>query len=386
MVQRSGVERFELAALALVTAVFLVVVASYLATGPQLLGDSQRYLEGAEALLATGRIHGKAGNYKGYILFVAAVKLLIGDSLAQQWVIIYLHALAEGVALLCLYALGRMLFGAPAALISAALYALNIYALRWTPQIGTESLFMAFIIVASWLCVKASQSPWLWLTALPVAVFASSIRPNGIAMLPVFLLFFLLSLRRRLRLAAIALVCAVSLLAVPAVTGELNRLASHEDLVAQLEKGTVIWRFESVEMPRLEGASGDQLVDVTRYIFDYPLETLQLMGRRLEAAWFWQRPDYSDRHNLFLIVLLPGLYVLAAVGLYRQYRSGVTPAHLLPISLVVAQCAVLVISFANHDHRFTTTVMPLVFLYSAHGIAALRHMSFLSTSKARRAP
>lgn len=378
--------RWEWAGLAVVAAIFVLLVASFLLAGPQLMGDSQRYLGGADQFLTTGNIEGKAGNYKGYVLFVAAVKSVVADDATQKWLIISLHAVLEGVALLCLYSLGRVLFGARAGLIAAGLYALNFYALRWTPQIATESLFMACIIIASWICIKASRSPWLWLAALPVTVFATSIRPNGIAMLPVFLLFFLFSIERRLRLVLIAVMCAGFLLVFPAITEELNRAAGHENLVAQFEKGTVIWHGESVEMAQLDSESGNQLVDVIRYASTYPLETLALMGRRLKAAWLWQRTDYSDRHNLFLAIVLPVLYVFAALGLYRQCRSRITATFLLPVALVFAQSAVIAISFANHDHRFAAMVMPLIFLYSAHGAVGFLDVIPRIASRADRKP
>lgn len=360
----------------MVLAVFAAVTGTFLAAGPQAVGDTSRYLNGAEGFLATGTITGKAANYKGYVLFVAAIKSLTGDAQLQRWLIILFQAVASGAALLCLYSLGRMLFSRSAGLMAAGLFAVNFYALRWTSQIATESLFMAFIIIACWLCVKSLNRSSLLAPAVVVTLFAVSIRPNGIAMLPMFALVFILSMRGTLRSAILAALAVAAIMLYPVVTQELNRTASHENLVSHLENGTVIWKVESIDMPKLEKRSGDQVADVILYVRTYPVETLTLVGKRLFAAWSWHREDYSSKHRVFLAVVLSALYLLMLAGLYTQIRSGFTPAHLLPVLLVLAQSAVIAVSFANHDHRFVNGVMPMIFLFSAAGAAALHDWWF----------
>ncbi len=357
--------------LLVVLAIFVTVTGYHVADGPEVTGDTPRYMKGAEEFLATGTITGKAANYKGYVLFVASIKVLTSNPQLQKWLIVLFQALASSAALLCLYSLGRTLFSREAGLLAAGLYAVNFYALRWTSLIATEALFMAFIVIACWLCVKALERRSLLLPAIVVTLFAVSIRPNGTAMLPMFALIFIFSIKGPVRAGIFIALAAMMIILYPAVSQELNRTASHEQLVTHFEKGTIIWKIEAAEMPKLEKHSDDQVADVLLYIKTYPLETMSLMGKRLFAAWSWHRESYSYRHQWFLAITLSTLYVLMLTGLYMQTRLGFTSAHLLPILLILAQSAVIAVSFANHDHRFVIGVMPMVFLYSAAGAVFL---------------
>ncbi len=356
-------------ALWLALALYLAVCAWFVADGPMAGGDTPRYLDGASAFLDSGEITGKAASYRAYVLFVAIAELVTPDRQTRLWLIVALQAVALAVALVCLYDTARRLFSPTAAAVAALLFAGNFYAVRWAPWILTESVFTAAVVITVWLCVAArGRSGWL-LAALAASLITALFRPNGIAMLPVFLLFLSVEGRGPMRWLPPATAIVAVLLAGDVGSG-LERTASHENLLGQFERGTVIYDFEYRDMPSLDAPSGSDLADLPRYLASYPGDTLALVGHRLWAAWSWHRASYSAPHRLLLGLTIPILYALALLGLVRSLRRA-SAARLLPLALIAAQSAVIAISFANHDHRFVNYVMPMVFLYAGAGVAVL---------------
>ena len=146
-------------------------------------------------------------------------------------------------------------------------------------------------------------------------------------------------------------------------------------LVDKLESGTIIWDADFMDMPKLADRSEDQTGDMFRYLTTWPLESAELMATRLYAAYFYQRSDYSLAHRVFLLVVIPGVLLLALVGLVTAIRRRNSTDYLLPTSLILAQSAVIAISFADHDHRFISYIMSLtisVYRFWCHRCLARR--------------
>jgi hypothetical protein len=359
------------AAVAVIVLLCAGVTSYFLMNGPRHAGDTGRYLNGADQLLAGDVVGGKARSYFGYVLVVAAAKSLPLEPQDAQWALVIFQALVLVAATICVYHLGALLFPPAAGLIAAALYSVNVYALRWTPFVLTEALFIALVIITTWLCVLAARRPWLAIAAVPAVLFTALIRPNGLAMLPVFGIYLLAQLRGKVRIGAFALAALAVIAVLPTIHDKLNAVAGREDLVANLEHGTVIWGVNRIAMPHLEDRSGDQVVDVARYVARYPLATLRLAARRLLAAYWFPRDDYSKKHRLALMIALPLLYILALGGVAVAWRTNERRDFLLPLGLIAAQSAVIAVSFANHDHRFVIYIMAFLFLFAAMAASRL---------------
>ncbi len=332
-----------------------------------LAGDSDRYLLGAEELKNQGTISGKATRYSGYVVFVSAIKMTTDNHDHQLVLIVALQVLITAIALLCLYGTGRYLFGAPAALVAATLFALDFYLLRWTPYILTETMFTSFVIISTYLCLIAAEKPRFLLPAIGAVLVATSLRPNGLVLLPVFLIYLLARLKGFVRLLATGLFAVTIIGTLPILQQTLSDTAENEMLVDKLETGTIIWETEFMDMPKLSSRGENQVANVFRYLTTWPLESATLIGTRLYTAYSYQRSDYSFAHRAFLFVVIPGVLLLALVGLVTAFRRRYSADYLLPAFLILAQSAVIGISFADHDHRFISYVMPLIFLFTGYG-------------------
>lgn len=285
----------------------------------------------------------------------------------QLKLIVVFQALILMVALICLYRIGRHLFGTPSALIAATLFSVNFYLLRWTPFILTETMFTSFVIISTYLCLITSEKPRFLLLSVGAVLITTTLRPNGIALLPVFLCYLITRLKGFSRLAAIILLATTIIGILPILHPILSDTAENESLVDKLESGTIIWDTEFMDMPKLANRSEDQVTDIFRYLTTWPLESTKLMANRLYAAYFYQRSDYSLVHRIFLVVVIPALLLLALVGLITAIRRMNSVDYLLPTFLILAQSTVIAISFADHDHRFISYIMPLIFLFSGFG-------------------
>jgi len=193
-------------------------------------------------------------------------------------------------------------------------------------------------------------------------------------MLPLFIGFLLLRHTGIVRISLVVICAAVVALLVTFIPNDLERTASQESLLSQFENGNVIYGVESIPMPKLANASGSTLLDVSRYVLTYPLESSVLVSKRLFASWSWYRQNYSFKHQIFLGSVIPMLYILALVGLFKG-NANRRIGFYLPLIIIGAQTAVIGISFANHDHRFINYIMPLVFVYA--GVGAVMMLNLL---------
>ena len=346
--------------------IFAVQVTFFLQDGVLIAGDSDRYIQGAVELITEGSISGKAENYRGYVVFIAALQYLTGDiDLANQLAII-LQAFFLAIALIGIFALTRLLYSPLAGGIAALMFATNFYALRWTPYILTEALFIAMVVIACWLTIKSMRERKWILPALVAITMMMFLRPNGVILAPLMMLFLLLSFSRFTRYSVTLVALLAALISWNSVSRNLNDVASHEGLLQQFEQGNVIWGTAHIEMPKLLHATGSDARDVPRYLMSYPLESLTLVVKRLFASWSWYRESYSIHHKFFLGVMIPLIYGLAILGIYAVARQNSRGAY-LPALLILGQSVVIALSFANHDHRFINYIMPMVFVYAAAG-------------------
>ncbi len=98
----------------------------------------------------------------------------LGDSLAWIRALSLVPAVA---AVPAIYALGKRLFGCPVGVIAAFLLAINAYLVRYAQEARSYSLVVLLVIVASYFFVVATESgrrrDWKWYVALSVlAVYA----------------------------------------------------------------------------------------------------------------------------------------------------------------------------------------------------------------------
>ena len=360
-------------ALLLACLIFCVLSIHYLAEAPVYAGDSLRYLNAATEWLNFGTISGKAANYRGYVLFVAGIQYLFGMENVGLLALTYAQTIVLGLSLICLYDIGLRLHSPIAAGITVLLFAVNYYAIRWIPFILTESLFTALVIISCWICLASIKKPGWLILVLPLIAMTALTRPNGLIMLPFFIGFLLLRHTGIVRFILLVICTAAVGLLVIFMPNDLERTASQESLLSQFENGNIIYDVESISMPKLSNSSGSTLLDVSRYVLTYPLESSVLISKRLFASWSWYRGSYSFKHQVFLGAVIPVLYILALLGLFKG-NANRRLGFYLPLVIIGVQTAVIGVSFANHDHRFMNYIMPLVFVYAGIGTTMMTNL------------
>jgi dolichyl-phosphate-mannose-protein mannosyltransferase len=346
-----------------------VNVALLVVTGVRAGADTVRYIDGAANLLARQPLVGMQALFPGYIALVAA-------SNAIGWgtggvVLVQIAAAAAATAVL--FQLGARLSNAVGGTIAALLFAVNVDIARWHLYVLTDSLYISFVVIATWVIdVAAERGRWRYVTATAIVLGAATLRPHG-RVLPIAAALYW-TVRRPAGRAEMwtAYAAAATMIVVVAATAAATLRAEAETPARWLRDGVVIWSDDAsrVAMPRDAAvglsASAATSADPLRYALRHPIATLRLASMRVGVELLHGRRFYSAAHNLVAVTWMCATYVLACVG-YLRVR-GHALARL--IALVVALHLLFIAStFADWDGRFVLYVLPLITVFAAAGLA-----------------
>jgi 4-amino-4-deoxy-L-arabinose transferase-like glycosyltransferase len=356
-------------ALLIVVSLSLSVVFFRMGGGIRTGGDTSRYLDGANCLLARKLPPDKGTSYLGYEA-VVALNIVVGSGLGGvivlQWVFAALAAVAQ-------YDLGRQLGGTKVALLSAAVVVANPDLCRWQSFILTDSLYISFLILTIWVLHRASVdgARGQCAAAVLLAVATALIRPNGWIMPPIALAYLALHQRGKPRIGWLvpivtAFVFVISAAAFPPFRNAIQE--EHPDMM--LRRGEVVWGYPAwrLAMPADPVASAEDWPSALGYVGRHPLACLYLAGLRVLAELAHFRPFYSTRHNAAFLVVLPPLYFLATIGFIRTRRHAL--AQLLA-AIVAGHLLIIALTFADWDGRFLLYFLPAIGVFAATGLACL---------------
>jgi 4-amino-4-deoxy-L-arabinose transferase-like glycosyltransferase len=337
--------------------------------GIRLVGDTPRYVQGAENLLAGRPFENKQWSYVGYVAIVAAC---LGSGIGLPGVVA-VQVLVALLSLPCLYGLGRRVGGAPVGVIAVLLHAGNPEVAAWHTIIQTDSLYISWLVIFLWLSMEARERGWAWrvVTLVPAGVALVLIRPNGWIVPPMLGLHAILTARRwawHVRLGALGALVGVLLLVAFGVSG-LRRGIEAESPVQMLYKGEVLWGDSPsrLQMPAAMVTS-DDWGPALRYILKHPLACTELALARVTALFGRVRASYSFRHNLFLLCAYPPLYLLALWGAWRQRQRWEVG---LLLAVIGGHVLTVAVTFDHVDGRFFLYFLPELGTFSAAGAAAL---------------
>lgn len=350
-------------------AAFLLLNLGLLAHGGiRLGGDSPRYLHWAETLRAGRPLGARASSYVGY---VAVLALADASGLGLPGVV----ALQLGVAAVAgvtVAALGGSLGSPAAGLVGAAFLLANPDVAQWHAYILSDSLYTSAVVLVAWAVWRAADRRGLWyLAALLVLVPAATLRPTGLALLPVAFGFW--GVRGALRgdrvavaLGAAGLVAAAVLALSPRVHDAVGRAPGY-----LLRTGQVVYRHPAfrVEMPPEPTPARRGWPADLGYVARHPAASLGLAARRVALEVAHVRPYYSLRHNLLIVAVLLPLYGLAALGAIATWRQPLTRLLLL---LIGAHLLVVAGTLADYDGRFLAHIVGPFAALAAAGSARLR--------------
>lgn len=345
-------------------------------------GDTSRYVGGADRLLSGQPLVELQQANLGYVAFVALTEVL-GVGLAG---IIAAQVLISALCVLALYDLGRRLGGEISGVAAASLYAANVDLARFTFAILTDSLYTSGIILSVYLTYRTMAIDRRW--AVPAAatvLITASIRPSGMFITPVFgtCLAFVMLRDRNLLWKGVAtaavLIGSVWLVAAPA-----RSVVDNNHPAQWLIEGSVVWGHDASRMDMPPAPGVDDSLSALRYCGEWPRACASLFLERVRVEHVHTRPFYSFSHNLLILLVLPPLYGLAAVGLWAARDQPVTA---LSLTLIVVHAAVVGLTTADWDGRYLLYTLPLITLYSGVGIAAIaRRFGALPAMTSRTPP
>jgi hypothetical protein len=284
---------------------------------------------------------------------------------------VVIQILVNGLATAALYRLARHWWGSERVGVLAALLFIAFIPLQiWNTYLYTESLFISLtVIYSSWLLRCRMRWGLLPIVALGLLVLTLT-RPSGILwVVPSFvyvlnrLVIGRYALARQLGIALLALAATLWFVNFVYRTGKGDL-----DLMKPYVEEHIIC-FMPAEKPatglRLR-TSGQPLADLGYYIRHNPGHFAQLFLHRLWAFVNLARPYYSGMHNLLLYLIMVPLYALALRGLLRPPRP--CGARLYVCVLLAVYAVAIALQCDDYHSRFIMVLLPYVMVLAAVGL------------------
>lgn len=313
---------------------------------PTLGGDSGRYISGGEHFPHLDSVQ---WGYFGYcFVFWIAASLPV-----TQWLIIGLQLLSSLWAAWALWSIAEKYAGMRAGLFASAFYLLNPLLAQWNRYLLTESFFYVGVITILYgLIVDEASYRSRILTALGLLMVVS-MRPNGIILLPVVLVFltFRFSQSNSSRTVLTSLMIAISAIAFTLLPNLQSGGGGYKNsFVQRAARGEVFWNStdQSLDMPQVPIDETSNF-DFLKYVSRNPIDMARLGITRATWETIQVRPWYSTSLNLFAAISTSMLAFGSALGA-RAFRrdGGLTPVLILTIPSISLVAA----TWAIHEGRF----------------------------------
>jgi len=338
----------------------------------RLVGDSSRYLLGAENILAGRPLRNKQESYAGYVVLVAAC---VGAGIGLPGVVAA-HVLFALLSLPCLYGLTRRLGGRWTAALATLLYAANPEVAAWHTIIQTDSLYISCLLIVIWLYARAREAGWASrITATLACVAIVFVRPNGWIVPPALGMHAMWTARGLPRLGKILITASTVALIFGAAIAvrPLRRGLDAEDPARMLYQGEVLWghapwRLTMPEKPE----TATTLAHAFAYALRHPFACARLAMARVGVLLVRVRPGYSFKHNLFVLLVYPPLVLLALLGAFAVWRTATGGAIL---AVIAGHVLTVALTFAHQDGRFFLYFFPeLLILAAVSAVAGLARL------------
>ncbi len=284
-----------------------------------------------------------------YFLLLRPWLLLVGQS---AYALRFPSALMGVLAVALLYVWGRRLFSPTLGLVAALLLAVNPYHLWYSQEAKMYALLVVMTLAALWAFAQALArgKAWRWLVWLILTSACFYIHVLGVFVIPLQLVWFLLTPRWRSAWRGYVLALAALILPyIPLIWWQWKLLAN-----PNFRTGHPFVPFDRM----LLTTWGAQLQGIppvpTPWLFAAPiflllaaifLPTTSPRPRRLLLSWWLlpilgvflislRSPIFTDR---YLIWTLPALVLMLALGLGAVYRQNRWLAGILLAALLVFQ-------------------------------------------------
>jgi 4-amino-4-deoxy-L-arabinose transferase-like glycosyltransferase len=308
--------------------------------------DTERYVEGASDLLAGRAFRGPAGwVYVGYNGLLAAA-----DAVGIGHVgVVCVQIAVAACAAMAVYDLGRQVGGRLAGVLAAVFLIVDYDIARWHLYVLTDSLYISLVVIVAWAAHRAvGRGASAYLAASAALLVIALIRPNGWAMIPIVIIYWLVRspLHRTTRLvaaAAVVIVCGGSAVAFAVVQFGRPTPPTRE-LVAT-------GRLNRQRLPFARAMTKDRLNPAR-------------MPQRLLTELGHIQPEFSWRHKFFVVAMLAVVYPLAILGFVRSRGQ---PIAQFMAAIVACHLMVIAVTFSDRDGRYLLYVFPFLVVFAACG-------------------
>lgn len=357
----------------------LVNASLYSRYGIKIVNDSERYLEYGRGLAEGFYIDDFNFWYVGYALFLATL-IKFGGGIVAVAVFQYFISF---VAVLALYKASLILWESRnTAEFVCAFFLCFIDISQWNSYVLTESLYTSFTCISIYCLVrlhKGERRWWFVLVTAGAVVFTIFMKPTGVALLGALAIAMVFRIEHsRVRIAALVFL-GVSFAFL------LNRMLANYLVMENYQAGEVIYAVSTYkDQSMVEGlvvqppadiyippVSYPPLFRIVAFIFHHPLYWINLFSHKVFYLLSHIRPFWSVGHNLFSIAILLCAYTAFITGI-RDKSIG-RDVVIFAAAYLVIHILSIGITSEDWDGRFLIPMLPVIFIFSGHGIATWRY-------------
>lgn len=330
--------------------------------------DTGRYLGAADNIISGIPLQGREMQFSGYILLISLIKFL---NLPLISIIVIQIAVALISAFLLLKCVEEISKSRIAALLSFFLFLCNPFIVRWHLYILTESLYTSLVLIcliSLYYSVEKKATKY-YIFSFVMLFITISIRPNAWILLPLFLVIFVLNLDlKRYVKIVLALVFPVLFIIAAAGFSGLNKSIMITSPIDNLQNGVTVWGHEELylDMPKDDKIEATDWTDGLKYVMRYPFASVKLAIVRVWYSVIHIRPWHSIEYKIHVLLWIIPAYFLSIVALIKLRKEKIVK---LAFSFFVAHLIVIALSYAEHDSRFDTYILPVFYLLSGIGLS-----------------
>ncbi len=333
--------------------------------------EAQVYINVANHLLDQGSF--EAAKSWFYLIPILLIAVCIKTGIGYAGVVV-VQILVNGLATVCFHHTCRRLGASRTATLAATILLILFIPLQvWNTFLYTESLFISFAMIGTYLVLRAPLSVKGIIITLLVLVVLLFTRPSGILFLvPAFMYILQRGITGRYALLKRTGIALVSALIVMVFVNTVYKTGGGDlDIMKPYIEEHIICFIPSGHTPTLDIAhTGQPVQDLWYYITHNPAHFTKLFFLRLFAFFNLSRPYYSFAHNGLLLALIILIYLLAIKGFVALCRRLIS-AHWYLLWLV--GCYAIAIAFQCDDYhsRFIMVIMPVLFYFAGVGLGSL---------------
>ncbi len=303
--------------------------------------------------------------------------------------IVFFQLFLTSICALCLYKITSKFFSKKSGIICVALFLLYFPLQIRNFYILTEMLFIDITIILTYLIVYFKRTNIPIIILLFIALI--SIRPNGIIYLfsiLTSLFYFLIYYKRYFFISLyllLILICTLPLIHL------LNSYLVDLNLIHSISNKGIIWgwSFENNSKCNTSCLSNEfinnnfknNIFDILKFISINFIEFFKIFILKIFWLLARVRPYYSDLHNYYIIFFNFFIYFGFIFGFIKRPRKNFSINVIL---IFIFYSMILVgLTFADWSGRFSLYFLPLIMIFSSHGILHFLKIFYNSILKER---